>query len=132
MFQGRSKKSLNDSFLGEEYEEYSIFKYVDLAWMRMDLLYFSLLDRGGSNLMPRDDATTRGPSKSTLQKRKRKSERDRDRESKRLKTDRRMLSIEPQENSNTKFLFESSIKASNHQASVKRFNNTHYHSSSFR
>lgn len=70
MFQGRSKKSLNDSFLGEEYEEYSIFKYVDLAWMRMDLLYFSLLDRGGSNLFDaerrRDATTTRRPSKSTL------------------------------------------------------------------
>ena len=45
-FQGRSKKSLNDSFLGEEYEEYSIFKYVDLAWMRMDLL-FQLVGSGG-------------------------------------------------------------------------------------
>ena len=86
--------------------------------------YFSLLDRGGSNLMPRDDATTRRAFEIDVTKRKRKSERDRDRESKRLKTDRRMLSIEPQENSNTKFLFESSIKASNHQASVKRFNNT--------
>ena len=83
-------------------------------------------------LMPRDDATTRRAFEIDVTKRKRKSERDRDRESKRLKTDRRMLSIEPQENSNTKFLFESSIKASNHQASVKRFNNTHYHSSSFR
>ena len=91
--------------------------------------YFSLLDRGGSNLFDAerrrdDDATTRRAFEIDVTKRKRKSERDRDRESKRLKTDRRMLSIEPQENSNTKFLFESSIKASNHQASVKRFNNT--------